>query len=153
MSKNEVVQNEEIVSVETSGTETPEIKVEIRADLNKIVKMARFEEVKSKFGVRHPYFVTFFNGEKVEFVDTDGLYDLIMSYKKCGMNDFLSSKALVEEPKLNDEGVVVGTYICMRYVFADGSIYRLFTKNYSANKIIENYYAFYKRQQIEAKNV
>ena len=137
MGKNEVV-TEEIATVETSEA-VEKVEIEIRTDLNKIVKLARFENIKTKYGSRHPYIVTFFNDEKVEFADTEGFYDLLMSYKKCGKTDFVKSKALVEELRTNDEGEVIGKYVCMKYVLSDDSVYRLFVKNFSSNKIIDNY--------------
>lgn len=139
--KNEVVEKE-IVDVEE--TALAESELEIREDLNDLVTSAKFEEVKSKYGVRHPYFVTLFNGVKIEFDDTDGLYDLLNSYRMCGQKGYVKSKALVEELKLNDEGVAVRKYICMKYVFEDGSTYRLFPKKFVSNKVIDNYYNFYK---------
>lgn len=149
MSKNEVVECEEVVSEETKTNE--DVKVDIREDLDDIVQLARFKEIKNKYGVRHPYIVTFFNGEEIEFADTDGLYDLIQSYRKCGMQGYIKFKKLVEEPKTNEDGVIDGKYICMKYIFEDGSTYRLFVKNPSSKKIIDNYYAFYKKQQAERK--
>lgn len=147
MEKNEVVMNEEFYSQES--TESTEAKIEVSLDLKEIVKLARFEEIKSKYGVRHPYFVTFFNDEKVEFADPDGLYDLLMSYQKCGIKGYIKSKQLVEEVKTTEEGET--RYICMKYTLTDGSVYRLFTRKFSSNKIIYNYYAFYKKQQAEKK--
>ena len=145
--KSEVKENEEIYMGETS--EAVESKVEVSLDLKEIVKLARFEEVKSKYGVRHPYIVTFFNDEKVEFSDPDGFYDLLLSYQKCGIKDYIKSKQLVEEVKTTEDGET--RYICMKYVLSDGSVYRLFTRKFSSNKIIYNYYAFYKKQQAEKK--
>lgn len=146
MSENEVVENvDEITLVEDTTDVSKEQEITIREDLNKIVLTAKFEEVKSKFGTRHPFYVTFFNKEKVEFADPEGLYDLLMSYVKCGIKDYVKFKGLVEEPKLDDAGNTVGTYICMKYELEDGSIYRLFTRQYSANKIINNYYNLFNK--------
>ena len=141
MTKNEVVKEE---FAEVEETALPQEELVIREDLDKIVAQSRFKEVKNKYGVRHPYIVTLFNGVDIEFEDTDGFFDLLTSYRNCGQKGYVQSKALVEELKLNDEGVAVRKYICMKYVLEDGSVYRLFPKKYVSNKVIDNYYNFYK---------
>ena len=142
MSRNEVVEEE--VKVEENLQEN----VTARVDLNKIVSLARFEEIKNKYGVRHPFMVTFFNGKKLEFVDKDGLYDLLASYKDCGMNvkDLIKFRGLVEEQKINEFNEVEKTYICYKFEFNDGTVYRMFARYYSNNQIIKNYFDFYNKK-------
>lgn len=144
MSKNEVVkENEKNDSVETSET-LNENQVQIVNILDPVVKLAKFTDVKSKYGVRHPFFVTLkTNDVKIEFEDKEGFYDYLMAFKNCGEKDYVKSKHLVEEAKYNEEGEVERTFICMRYELADGSIIRLFPKQFNAGKIIKKYFDYY----------
>ena len=138
MEKNEVVKND-VVNDTTN-------KIEVREDLNNIVKLIKFETIKNKYGTCHPLMVTLFNDVKVEFSDKDDIYSLFKSYSDSGEKDFIKSKKLVEEIREDEEGQVLGTYFCVKYELRDGSVYRLFTKNFTSNKAIENYYNLYKKQ-------
>jgi len=130
-----------------------EIKeITIREDLNEIVKDIRFKVIENKFGTRKVVNVVLFNDEIVEFADKENIYELFQSFIKCGETDFIKSKELVEEFKLDDMEEKVGTYICVKYTLKDDSTYRLFTSKFSSNKIIDNYYKLYKNtKKIETK--
>ena len=58
------------------------------------------------------------------------MYELFRSFLDIGETDFIKSKELVEECKKDD-----------------GSIYRLFETKFNSNKMIDNYYKFYKQQK------
>ena len=147
MVKEKEIENEVINSEIVSEPETT-LDASVREDLNCIVKNAKFEEVKTKYGTRYPFYVTLFNDTKLEFTDSDGLCELLLSYKNCGKKDFIKFKGLVEEVKLNEEGKVEKKYICFKYVLSDDTTYRLFARKYSYNKIIDNYYENYKSLKI-----
>ena len=71
-------------------------EVKIREDLNNIVKDIKFGLVKTRYNERKVCSVSVFNGDTIEFSDTEGLYDMIATHKKLGM-DCIKSKQLVEE--------------------------------------------------------
>lgn len=146
---HEVVKNASEIEAKEKSSEALEPKADltVREDINCIVKTARFEEIKSKYGTRHPYFVTLFNGVKVEFNDPDNFYDLLLSMKDSGQKDYVKSKLLIEEPKLNDEGELERVYVCMRYELADGSTIRLFPKSVLARRTLINYYNLFKSKK------
>ena len=56
----------------------------IREDLNEMVKEIGFRHIETKFGARNVVNVVLFNGEIVEFKDSDGVYEVCQSYLKCG---------------------------------------------------------------------
>ena len=48
----------------------------------------------------------------------------------------------------NEDGEVLGTYICVRYELCDGTKVVLFaTDSFSTRKILDNYYKLYKEEQ------
>lgn len=133
-----------------------EKKTSVRKDLNDIVSKIEFGAVKGRYGTNYIATVTLFNGEKVEFADNNGgVYALLDSYRKCGIEGFLVGKKLVEEEYQNsvditsDEvGEENGTYICVKFFLKDGTEQRLFARRkYVDRKIIDNYYNLYKEQQ------
>ena len=119
----------------------------IREDLNSIVSDIKFKSNKTNYGIRNVCNVILFNDKVIEFRDTDNLYELFQSYVDIGETDFIKSKELVEEYKKNAEGEIEGTYICVKYTLKDGSVYRLFATKCNSNKMIDNYYKFYKQQK------
>ncbi len=119
----------------------------IREDLNSIVSDIKFKSNKTNYGIRNVCNVILFNDKVIEFRDTDNLYELFQSYVDIGETDFIKSKELVEEYKKNAEGEIEGTYICVKYTLKDGSVYRLFATKFNSNKMIDNYYKFYKQQK------
>lgn len=151
MTNNEVVNAKK--TEENSIKEKPEtisgvaIDLNVREDLNDIVKTARYEEIKSKYGTRHPYFVTLFNNVKIEFSDPDNFYDLLISAKDAGLKDYVISKRLVEELKTNEDNEPERVYVCMKYELSDGSTVRLFPKSAFARRTLINYYNLFKAQQ------
>lgn len=118
-------------------------KIVVRKDLNEIVNYIGFKV--NKFGKAYNV-VKLFNGVEIEFVDKNGVYDLFQSYLALD-KDFIKTKELVEELRTNEEGESIGTYICVKYTLKDGSIHRLFSKNFNADKSINNYYQLYKNTQ------
>lgn len=123
-------------------------KIEIRENLNDMVKKIELKRITSKFGDRDVCNVTLFNDEVIEFKDKDGLYDLLASYKKCGIDDAVISKRLVEEIKTNDEGEAQGKFVCVAYELNDGSVYRMFVSKFASLKIIDNYWGLFTSQNI-----
>ena len=122
-------------------------KLEIREDLGAMVKDIRFKHIETKFGARNVANVILFNDEVIEFRDTEGIYDVFQSFVKCGVKDFIKSKALVEEYRKDDEGNVIGTYVCVLYELTDGTKYRLFVSKFTSLKILDNYYKLWKSKQ------
>ena len=122
-----------------------EVKFEIRKDLNEIVKEIRLKKIKTKYSERNVCLVTLFNDEVIEFSDKEKIYELFQSYVKCGETDFIKSKELVEEYKLDDEGSTIGTYVCVKYTLNDEGVYRLFVSNFNSLKMLDNYYKLYKK--------
>ncbi len=129
-------------------------KIVVREDLNEMVKNIGFKTIKNtKFGDRHVCIVTLFNGEEIEFKDSDGLYEICNSFIKCGLEvkDYIKSKVLVEELKKDENDEVVGKYVCVKYTLKtdDGyRDYRLFVAKFSSLIIIDNYYKLYKKQKL-----
>ncbi len=130
----------------------------IRKDLNEMVSGISLKLIKTRYSERAVCQVKLFNDEIVEFKDSDGLFDLLKSYKKCGIDfkDVIESKALIEEFRSDsvdsvdavvDEGK--GTYVCVLYKLKDGSKYRLFVSRFVDLKIIDNYYNVWKSKQKE----
>ena len=64
-----------------------------------------------------------------------------------GEKDFIKSKKLVEEQRVDDTGEVIGTYICVKYELTDDSVIRLFSNNFNIVKSIDNYYKLFKKEQ------
>ena len=77
-----------------------EKEIKAREDLDKIVKDIKFGVVKTRFNERKVCVVTMFNNDTIEFSDNEGLYDLIFTYKKLGLNCVKTQK-LVEEIQKN----------------------------------------------------
>lgn len=125
-----------------------EEKIEIRKDLNEIVKKIGFGTVKSNYSTRHPLRVILEDGTSqgkiLEFRDSDGVYDAVQSYQSLGVTDFIKSKELVEETSVDEDGTVTGKYICVKYELVDGNIFRFFPSR-TQNIIIENLYKLYKK--------
>lgn len=133
-----------------------EKKTNVRKDLNDMVSKIEFGAVKGRYGVNYVATVTLFNGETIEFMDTNGgVYALLDSYRKCGITDFLVAKKLVEEEYSSTADITSdevdesnGTYICVEFTLKDGTKQRLFPRRkYTDRKIIDNYYGLFKSQQ------
>ena len=125
-------------------------KIEVRKDLNEIVKNVCFAEVKSSYGTRHPLRIRLEDGtaqgKTLEFRDKDGVYDAIQSYVTLGEKDFIKSKQLVEEIKVDEEGNETGKYVCIKYELADGNVFRFFPERPQLI-VIDNLYKLYKKNQ------
>lgn len=123
-------------------------EIKVRKDVNEIVKKIGFATVKSSYGVRHPLRVILEDGSDkghtIELRDSDGVYDAIQSYVKLGQSDFIKSKMLVEELSTDDDGSLTGTYLCIKYEFTDGNIFRFFFSR-AQLIVIENLYKLYKQ--------
>lgn len=133
-----------------------EKKSNVRKDLNDMVTKIEFGAVKGRYGVNYVATVTLFNGETVEFIDNNGgVYALLDSYRKCGIDGFLVAKKLVEEEYQSTADITSdevdeanGTYICVKFFLKDGTEQRLFPRRkYVDRKIIDNYYALFKASQ------
>ena len=119
--------------------------VVVREDLNDMVKSINFKTISNRFGERHIVEVTLFNGKVLEFKDDKKLFEICMSFKDIGETEFIKSKRLVEELNVNEDGEVLGTYICVRYELCDGTKVVLFaTDSFSTRKILDNYYKQFK---------
>lgn len=138
---------ENVVKEKVVNEKVNESEFKIRKDLNEIVKKIKLLPIKTNFGTRNVCNVVLFNDVTVEFKDTDNLVQLFQSYVDKGETDFIKSKELVDEYKKDEEGVIVGTYICVRYTLNDGAVYRLFARHFSSNKLIDNYYDLYKKSK------
>lgn len=127
---------------------------EIRKDLNDMVTNIVLKKIKTRYNERNVCEVTLFNGEKFEFKDTEGLYDLFASYKKIGKFDgLIKSRKLVEEEKKDGtmDGIVdeaTNTYVCVLYELSNGRTFRLFLNRPFVDKmILDNYYDLFKTGQ------
>lgn len=126
----------------------------VRTDLNEMVKNIQLKKVKTRYNERNVCEVTLFNNEVIEFKDSEGLYDLLSSFRKSGkFENLIKSRKLVEEEK-NDaviDGVVdeqTGTYVCVLYELSTGRSFRLFlNRPYIDKLVIDNYYDLWKGQQ------
>ena len=117
----------------------------VREDLNDMVRSINFRTINFRSGERHVVEVTLFNGKVLEFKDDKKLFEICMSFKDIGETEFIKSKKLVEELNVNEDGEVVGTYICVRYELCDGTKVVLFaTDSFSTRKILDNYYKQFK---------
>lgn len=125
-------------------------KIEVRKDLNEIVKSIGFAEVKTSYGIRHPLRIRLKDGtnqgKAFELRDKDGVYDAIQSYVTLGEKDFIKSKQLVEEIKVDDEGNETGIYVCIKYELTDGNVFRFFFERPQLI-VIDNLYKLYKKNQ------
>ena len=120
-------------------------EIVVREDLNDMVKSINFRTITFRSGERHVVEVTLFNGKVLEFKDDKKLFEICMSFKDIGETEFIKSKKLVEELNVNEDGEVVGTYICVRYELCDGTKVVLFaTDSFSTRKILDNYYKQFK---------
>lgn len=126
----------------------------VRTDLNEMVKNIQLKKVKTRYNESNVCEVTLFNNEVIEFKDSEGLYDLLSSFRKSGkFENLIKSRKLVEEEK-NDaviDGVVdeqTGTYVCVLYELSTGRSFRLFlNRPYIDKLVIDNYYDLWKSQQ------
>lgn len=118
----------------------------VRSDLNNIVKEIGFKNNKTRYGLKRWVEVKLLNDVTLEFQDTEDVFNVFDSYIKTGQTDFIKSKKLIEELKVDDEGVASSTYVCVLYELKDGLKFRFFLKNYNGNYIINNYYNFFKQQ-------
>lgn len=121
-------------------------EIKVRENLNDMVKKIELKRISNKYGDRDICKVTLFNNEVIEFKDKDGLYDLIASYKKCGITDAVVSCRLVEEVKTDDVGEQLSKFVCVAYTLKDGSIYRMFVSKFASLKIIDNYWGLFVSQ-------
>lgn len=120
-------------------------EIVVREDLNDMVKSINFRTITFRSGERHVVEVTLFNGKVLEFKDDKKLFEICMSFKDIGETEFIKSKKLVEELNVNEDGEVLGTYICVRYELCDGTKVVLFaTDSFSTRKILDNYYKHFK---------
>lgn len=120
-------------------------EIKVREDLNDMVKSIGFSHNKTKFGYVNICNVKLFNDVVIEFRDNDKVFELLQSYSALGDKDFIKSRSLVEEYKLDDTGEKVGTYVCVKYELTDGTIIRMFPNSFNVSKSIDNYYKLFKQ--------
>ena len=128
--------------------------VNVRKDLNDMVKNIVLRKIKTRYNERNVCEVTLFNDAVIEFKDGEGLIDLFTAYKRCGkFEGLIKSRKLVEEEKTGsvvDEVVDAdsGTYICVVYELSDGKCFRLFlNRPYIDKLVVDKYYEMWKEQQ------
>ncbi len=134
--------------------------VKIRVDINDMVDSIKLQKVKTRYNERNVCQVKFFNGVKVEFKDSEGLYDLLCNLKACGKDatKLIKSRKLVEEEKtasliIDGDDENSKTYFCVLYELEDGKAFRLFLARPYVDKLaIEAVYEKYKEQQAKAKS-
>lgn len=119
----------------------------IREDLDDMVESIGFSSSKTRYGLINNCNVKLFNGVVIPFRDNDKIFELFQSYVALGEKDFIKSKKLVEEQRVDDTGEVIGTYICVKYELTDDSVIRLFSNNFNIVKSIDNYYKLFKKEQ------
>lgn len=132
-----------------------DVIVKVREDINDMVSDIQFRRINGKYSSRDVAVVTLFSGATIEFRDTEGLYDLFLSYRDIGKTDFLKSKKLVEEIKSITGDVTedfvdekTGTYICVLFELKNGKKYRLFpSRKFVDRDIIDNYYDAWKEKK------
>lgn len=134
--------------------------VKLREDLNDMVKSIEFKRIKTRYNSRDVAVVTLFNDETIEFKDSEGLYDLFMTYRKVGQTNFIKSKKMVEEYKsgsvdiIEDQDEQTNTYVCVLFELINGQKYRLFpARRFVDRKIIDLYYDLFKKQKKQAQTV
>jgi len=121
------------------------VTAKIREDLERIVKDIKFGLLKTKYGERKLCTVTVFNGDTIDFVDTEGLYDMIATYKKLGLPCVASKKLVEEMPKNPSDETKDGTYVCVLVTLVDGKEFRLFPSRRADKVRIDAYYTAYKQ--------
>ena len=121
-----------------------EKEIKAREDLDKIVKDIKFGVVKTRFNERKVCVVTMFNNDTIEFSDNEGLYDLIFTYKKLGLNCIKTQKLVEEIQKNPSDENKEPLYICVLITLEDGKEFRLFPTRRADKLRIEAYYTAYK---------
>ena len=126
-------------------------EIEIRKDLNNIVKEIKLKLNKTRYSERKLCEVKVFNGDTIDFADTEGLYDMVSTYKKLGI-ECVKDKKLVEEIQKNPtDEEKAPTYVCLLFTLVDGSEFRLFPSRRADKLRIEAYYQAYKKANSEKK--
>ena len=130
--------------------------VNVRKDLNDMVKGIGMKLNKGRYRDVSVCEVKFFNDKVITFSDDNHLFDLLKEYQEAGlnMNEVIKSKKLVEEIKTSKVDAVdssvedtSSTYFCVLYELSDGSKFRLFAQNgFVSSKIINLYYDQFKKQ-------
>lgn len=120
-------------------------EINLRKDLGIIVKDIKFGLLKTRYSERKICSVTMFNNDVVEFADTEGIYDMILTYKKLGL-DCVKSSSLVEEVQKNPSDEEKNpVYVCVLVTLFDGQEFRLFPSRRADKIRIDAYYTAYKK--------
>lgn len=120
-------------------------EIKIREDLNNIVKGIKFGLVKTRYNERKVCAVTMYNGDVVEFADTEGLYDMILTHKKLGLECVKTTKLVEEIQKNPTDEVKNPTFVCVLVTLFDGTEFRLFPNKRADKLRIDAYYTAYKQ--------
>lgn len=119
--------------------------VKIREDLNNMVKKIEFGIEKTRYGnTRKVCSIVLFNGDTITINDSEGICDMISTFKKLG-KELIGSKQLVEEVQKNptDENKDP-TYMCVLVKLVDGQEFRLFPSNRADRIRLNAYYDAFK---------
>ena len=120
-------------------------EIKIREDLNNIVKDIKFGLVKTRYNERKVCALTMYNGDVVEFADTEGLYDMILTHKKLGLECVKTTKLVEEIQKNPTDEVKNPTFVCVLVTLIDGTEFRLFPNKRADKLRIDAYYTAYKQ--------
>lgn len=123
-----------------------EKEIKIREDLNNIAKYIKFGIEKNRYGnERKVCSIVLFNDDTITIADTEGICDIISTFKKLG-KECLASIKLVEEIRKNptDEDKDP-TYMCVLVTMLDGSEFRLFPAGRADKIRLNAYYDVYKQ--------
>ena len=133
----------------------------IRTDLNDMVTNIELKKISTRYNSRNVAIVTLYNGETLEFKDSEGLHDLFMAFRKTGHKDFIKTKELIEAESTGSDDIAdveseqlnanTKTYICVLYTLANDEKYRLFPSGRFVRKMIDLYYDKFKEQQKQEK--
>lgn len=123
-----------------------ENEIKVREDLNNIVKKIEFGLEQTRYGSKRKICsIQLFNGDRVIIADTEGICDMISTFKKLG-KELIGSKQLVEEVQKNPTGEDKElTYMCVLVKLLDGQEFRLFPSNRADKIRLNAYYEAYKK--------
>lgn len=123
-----------------------EKEIKIREDLKNITKDIKFGFEKDRFGnEKKVCSIILFNNDTITIPDTEGICDIISTYKKLG-KEIIANISLVEEIRKNPtEEDKDPTYMCVLTTLLDGSEFRLFPKGRADKIRLNAYYEAYKQ--------
>ena len=117
-----------------------ENKIKVREDLNDIVKDIKFGLLKTRYNERKVCTLTVFNGDTIEFSDTEGIYDMILTHKKLGLECIKSTKLVEDIQKNPTDEDKDPLFVCVLVTLVDGKEFRLFPSRRADRVRIDAYY-------------